>query len=753
MPTLLVLNGREARTAAAVFDRLFPADEHSPAASDIGVVAYLDRALAGPYRDDVEIYRLGLGALDDAAERCCGRRFHDCAAEQRDELLEALEQGEIDDFEVPRQQAFFELLQRHLREGLFADPLHGGNREKLGWRFLEHPGVWLSSTAEEQLSAEPATRGGVIQSIEDLGPSLEKAAAAAPEMPGFDPQRGAAAPSEAADVVLVGLGAVGGLVAPILARAGLRVVALEAGPYRTAEDYVPDELRSAHYCRGEMGDKFAAEIPRWRRNVGEPTTAATFSLGRMVNGVGGSTIRYAGWLRRFHPHHFRHLSHVLERFGEEVLPEEATLADWPLTYEELEPYYTQVEYTVGVAGDDRENPFPPRSAPFPMPPLRRFRAGEAFRECCERLALHPHTVPAGVNSVPYNGLPETSYSAWSAGVGFGPFANDRWNPSLTSVPEALASGNLDLRTHCRAVRIVTDRRGRAGGVEYIDANGERRVQRAGTVILSAYTFEIVRLLLLSRDDRHLDGLGNNTGQLGRHFMAKMFSDVHGLIPGTVFNKHTGLAAQAVVVDDFLAEDLDYRELGFVGGTTLGCESQFQPIFISREPVPPDVRPWGKPYKDHLRQWQDQLAVRIQPDTLSYRSNFLDLDPHHRDRSGLGLPVLRITYDLRDNEQRLAAWAEDRATEILRQMGATKTWPGSRFTGVMSSHDLGGARMGHDPATSVVDPDLRVHDTPGLYVFGGATFPTCPGINPMLTIWAVCARAAERLAERLGAGQE
>ncbi|MBA2240553.1 MAG: hypothetical protein H0W09_04820, partial [Solirubrobacterales bacterium] len=147
------------------------------------------------------------------------------------------------------------------------------------------------------------------------------------------------------------------------------------------------------------------------------------------------------------------------------------------------------------------------------------------------------------------------------------------------------------------------------------------------------------------------------------------------------------------------------------------------------------------------------AVRLQPDALPYDDNFLELDPRHRDRSGLGLPVLRITYDLQQNEHRMSEFMEGKAEEILREMGATKTWRGPRFGGVMSSHELGGCRMGEDPRGSVVDPALRVHDTPGLYVFSGAVFPTCHGVNPTLTMWALCYRAAEQLVDRLQRSEE
>jgi gluconate 2-dehydrogenase alpha chain len=224
-------------------------------------------------------------------------------------------------------------------------------------------------------------------------------------------------------------------------------------------------------------------------------------------------------------------------------------------------------------------------------------------------------------------------------------------------------------------------------------------------------------------------------------------------PDTVFNAHTGPAAQMWGLDDFVAADFDSAAHGFVGGATPNIENQRLPIQISRESLPPDVRRWGQEYKDHIRRWQHIAAVRLQPDTLPYHANFLGLDARYRDKSGLGLPVLRITYDLQENEHRMSDFMEARAEDILREMGATKTWRGPRFGGVLSSHELGGCRMGEDPAASVVGPDLGVHDTPGLYVFGTAVFPTCHGVNPTLTMWALCYRAAEGLVRRLRRGEE
>jgi gluconate 2-dehydrogenase alpha chain len=739
----VALTQAEADTLTAVLERLFPADENGPGATEIGVLEYIDRALGGAYTGLRNIYRLGLFAIEQASRARFQVGFSQASFEQQDALLAELEEGTLAKFDALAPKHFFELVRAHLQEGLFSDPWYGGNRNKTGWKALGYPGVWLENSAEENLSPEPVDKGGVIQSLADV--ELPKADSLT--ISNYDPQRGSLDPAPDADVVLVGAGSVGSMIAPILAKSGLKVIALEPGPFRTRFDYLPDELGAAYYCRATMGPKFANEIPRWRRNEGDPTTEATFSLGRMMNSVGGSIIHYGAWLRRFHPHHFRTLSYVRERWGTKMLPPGCKLCDWAVSYEELEPFYTRLEHEIGVAGDE-SNPFLSRSKPLPMPPMPPFRLGNFFSEATRKLGLHPHPVAVGVNTIPYRGRPATSNSAWSNG--FGSWTGDKWDPSLTAIPEALATGNFDLRTSCRVIRILTDRDGHANGVEYIDPLGHRKIQRARTVILSAYTFENLRLLFLSGDGLHPDGLGNNRQQLGRYFMTKMFAHVDGFFPEINFNRHTGPAAQGVVLDDFVAAGFNSLQHGFIGGATLGAEQQFLPIQISREALPQNVRRWGKPYKDHIRQWQHFGVVRIQPDTLSYDNNFVDIDPHHRDKSGLGMPVLRITYDMRANEQRLAAWMEDKAQEILREMGATSTWCGPRFTGVGSSHDFGGARMGEHPGSSVVDLQLQVHDTPGLYVFSGAVFPTCPGINPTLTLLAVCVRAAEQLVEKLRA---
>ena len=335
---VVTLNAYEARTASALFERLFPADATGPGADEIGVLDYVDRALAGAEKDKAETYRVGLATLDRVARERHGAPFADCGREQQDGLISGLSEESLPNFGTPPQRSLFELLRAHLQEGIFADPAYGGNRGKLGWRFLGHTGVWFENSAEENLSEEPVTKGGEIRALADVGYSPDGSPREPAGIPGYDPQRGAEPPSGPADVVLVGVGATGALAASVLARAGLSVVGLEAGPWRTGRDFVPDELGSAYYCRGSMGEKFLSEVPRWRTREGGSTRQAGFTLGRMMNGVGGSVVHWGGALRRNHPHHFKYLTHVRESFGEDVLPEGNTLADWPVSYDDLEPY-------------------------------------------------------------------------------------------------------------------------------------------------------------------------------------------------------------------------------------------------------------------------------------------------------------------------------------------------------------------------------------------------------------------------------
>jgi gluconate 2-dehydrogenase alpha chain len=550
------------------------------------------------------------------------------------------------------------------------------------------------------------------------------------------------------DVCIVGMGAAGATAAYVLAEAGLRVLVLEAGRDLDQRDARPDELMAA-YARGGYGPKFNQELQTWRPRPDAEAVPATYSLGKMVNGVGGSTQIYGTWMRRYQPHDFQIRSTTVARYGEAAIPTGANVVDWPLTYDDLEPYYGRVERIMGVGGvpgNVRGQPVPDgnpfegfRSGPLPLPPPRRTPTGELFTAAARRLGYHPFPVPATINAEPFDGRPACTYCGWCT---FYVCHNDSKTTAGNSFARrALASGRVELRTGCRVVGINRQPDGRVASLEYLDPDG--RVQRAsaGRFVLAGYTFENVRLLLTS-------GVGNERGQVGRYFMTKMYCSVLGLFPGQRLNRFVAPAACGDIMDDFVGDNFDHTGLGFVRGATISCEEQLQPIGASRMALPPGVPSWGRAYKAHLLEnWNSIADLRIQPETLPYEDTFLDLDPRVRDRSGLGMPVVRITWDIHENERRLIDFAEEKTRRILEEMGAARVWTGGRFTGAGSAHDLGGCRMGTDPASSVVDTTLRVWETPNLYVYGGAVFPSGGGINPTLTIQALVWRAAEELARR------
>ncbi|MBA3516535.1 MAG: GMC family oxidoreductase [Rhizobiales bacterium] len=562
------------------------------------------------------------------------------------------------------------------------------------------------------------------------------------------------------DVCIVGLGAAGATAAYALTKAGMRVVAIEAGPHRTKDEYRRDEITESVFQRARLGPKFNQELPTWRLAEGQPTGPALYSLGKMNNGVGG-TVVYSAWLRRYLPGDFKIRTNTIARYGEDAIPPATSVVDWPIGYDDLEPYYTAVEQITGVAGIpgnirgepvEGGNPYEGyRSEGYPLPPLRTAGLSELFRQTALAAGYHPYPVPAGINSVPFDGRPACTYCGFNAF--YGCHIDAKSTVDLTFVKRALATGNLDIRTESRVLRITTDERGQASGVDYLDRGGSFQHLAAPIVILAAYTFENVRLLLLSNSERFPAGLANGHGQVGKYFTPKQLPRVLGILPGRTVNRFTGPSAQGMLIDDFLSDNFDHTGLGFIRGASLGVIQQTQPILAAKDTLPPDVPAWGRGYKEHLvRNWNSIFAIEAQPEGLMYDANFLDLDPVVRDRSGLGLPVIRITFQQYPNELKVIDYVRKRSVELLRQMGVEKIWTGPTLTGVSSSHDLGGLRMGTDEATSVVDADLRTHEVPNLYVMSGAVFPSCPGINPTLTIQALSWRAADGIAAEWSRGR-
>ncbi len=709
---------------------LAPASGGHPDGVEIGAAGYIERALATVYAHYLPEYRAVLAAL-------AGAGWAGADEAQRTSLVRRLEAGDLPGLPANPDRTCFDLIQRHVREGLFSDPVHGGNVDFRGWDMVGFRGAQFGYRAEEQGIDRVVDRPP--QSVSDLSKSARLLGVPA----------GGTLGGPEADVVIVGGGWVGSIMAHRLTRRGLRVVILEAGGARTGREHAMDEL-SATAFRNRGGDaKFNDEVPTWRRNDTEPARRAVMSQG-LETALGGNSIAWGAVAMRFYEEDFRVRSATIEKYGEGRIPQGSSLADWPMSYADLAPYYDEAEVLLGVSGQAGNradpsrslgNPFEgPRSGPYPLPPLRTSGLGNLFADAARAEGYHPFPLPAAILSAPYKGRHACTYCSFCSR--FGCHVDAKASAQNTVLPVALATGLLRIETGARVTRVVTDDAGRAIGVDYVDADGQARFQGGGTVVVATYAFENTRLLLLSATRRHARGLGNEAGQLGLSYMTRQQPSVYGVFDQHILNRFIGPTAQAMAIADLSGDHFDHSNLDFIRGGRIAVFNQYLPIEASGV-LPPDVPRWGKEWIEFFRHAYNRTAMLfIDPEILPYASNRLDLDPNVTDRTGR--PVIRITFDIGENERRLIAFMQDKAEALARRMGATRTWRRPPLTGPISTHDVGGTRMGNDPAASVTDGFGRVHDTPGLVVVGGSSFVSLPPVNPALTILALAMRAADAI---------
>ena len=551
-----------------------------------------------------------------------------------------------------------------------------------------------------------------------------------------------------ADVCLVGVGAVGGILAKQLASAGLKVVGFERGPEPRQSDYAPrDSIR------------FIARADRldWVRH--EPTTTRSRKDAEAdlryrtspLNVLGGALLHWTGQASRYMPGDFKvHTNEIVNGGAERARADLAgyDVVDWPIGYDDLEPYYEKFEWEFGVSGRAGANPFAgPRKRGYPLLPLRRSARMELFADACRKLGYHAYDSPAGILShsykppAPYDTrIPERPACVYCGHCNFyGCHVHAKAATLYTAIPVAVATGNFDLRTNCKVFRIDVDRRGNAAGVRYFDPDGTVRKQRARVVILGAFVFETVRLLLLSktRARRFAKGLANSSGLIGKYILAHGDVRAYGLFDDFIVNGFIGPGSAAVRVDDFNGDNFDHTDLGFIRGGTIGTSGEGTPV-SRMDVVPPDVARWGKAYKEYFaRYYTRTFDLNIQPETLPHEDNVVDLDPQAKDAWGMPLP--RVTFDFHQNEHRLHRFMAQIGEKIMRATGASKVWTGEKER---PNRWAGGARMGSDPARSVVNGWCQTHDVPNLFIVGAPVFPTLAGYPPTATIAALSYRTAE-----------
>jgi gluconate 2-dehydrogenase alpha chain len=556
---------------------------------------------------------------------------------------------------------------------------------------------------------------------------------------------------EKKDVVIVGYGAAGGPASVELARAGYSVVALEKGPHLTTKrDFAQNQLDTLRWVvRDGMIPGFDKLPFTFREDENEEAEPSDYLMASLV---GGASVHWSGQSWRFFEDDFRVRSTVEELYGQERLryleEDGAAIEDWPISYDEVEPYYERVETHVGIGGwpgniqgqirpvnPQEGNPFEaPRQNDYPFRPLRDNATNLTYRYGALELGLHPFHVPTAILTRPYLSpygvsRPPCTYCTFCTGHGC-------WNGSksdtlVSLLPAAEATGNFELRPNCQVIRVNRDN-GRAVSVDYVDTRtGEEHSQPGDIFILSAYSYQNVRLLLHS-------GVNGN-GQVGRYFMTRSSPSVHATFDDRYLNGYNGPAVQRQGLDNYNGEVAFEEKLGlpedefFVRGAFMGSPSQRNPL-ESYDIVPPGVPTWGAAYKTYLKTYLNRfISLQLLTEPLPYQSGYIDLDPTYRD--AYGVPGARVTRRIGENERRMGRFIHQKGVEILRAAGASRIWGDPEVQAIPSmTHDTGGCRMGEDPERSVTNRYCQMWELPNVFIGGGAVFPTMAGKNPTQTIW-------------------
>lgn len=551
------------------------------------------------------------------------------------------------------------------------------------------------------------------------------------------------------DVVIVGMGATGGVAALPLTNAGLKVVGLEAGGWLSPRDFAPDELRNGPRNWPQSIQKAAQEAPTVRPSSDKKAKQGGHP---MMNAVGGTSMHYWAQSWRLNPWDFNVVTETRNRYGVDRIPSGSTVEDWPFGYDELEPYYEKVEYTIGVSGQAGNlqgkkisggNIFEgERRRDYPMKPLRSSPFTKLMDTAARGLNWDPFQGPAAITTELFDGRPPCQYHGFCNKGGC--HVQAKSSTAVTVVPKAIDTGNLEVVTFARVTEIVVDDSGRVSGVNYLKGS-ENFFQPADVVLLASYAYENVRLLQLSKSPAFPNGLANNSGQVGRHY----FSHHQGAPVTALFERDLhnwyGLPAQGVAIDNWADDNFDHSQLNFIGGANLWVHTDRRPISAAKmSTFGKTSSAWGSDWKSFIMKNADRTnTAYIQKTTLPYESNFLDLDPVVKD--SIGLPVTRITAQYHENEKRIAAYAQNKMEQWYKEAGAIEVIKhGLGHVMEASTHAYGGARMGLNAETNVVNQWGFAHEVPNLGVLGAAVMGTSGSRNPTLTAQALAWRTAEHL---------
>jgi len=566
------------------------------------------------------------------------------------------------------------------------------------------------------------------------------------------------------DVVIIGFGWTGSILAEELTRDGtLQVVAIERGAWRdTSSDfpvtYAQDELR--YHIRHDLFLRPAQETLTMR-NKEDQTALPIRTWGSFMppNGVGGAGVHWNAEFWRFLPSDFVLRTHLTERYGAGMIPQEMTIQDWGVTYEDLEPYYSQFELLCGTSGKAGNlkgekqkggNPYEgPRSIEYPTPPQPQPYGPALFADAARNMGYEPFPQPSGNLSIGYTNplgvtLGPCTYCGYCEWFGCGNYS--KASPQTTLIPVVVRRDNFELRTLSEVTKINLDGTGkRATGVTYVDSTGEEWEQPADVVLLCAFQLFNVRMLLIS-------GIGTpynpqtGEGVIGRNYSYQVTSSVSAWYDGKNFNPFVASGAIGMCIDDYNGDNFDHSGLGFVGGGYMGAVmTNGRPIQSQSRVVPPGTPSWGAQWKKAVADnYLSSYDFVTHGSCYSYRQNHLDLDPTYTD--WLGRKLMRLTFDFHPNELKMSEYITNKLADIVkttspRQM-SVKPRKGPYDASVyQTTHTCGGAIMGADPKTSAVNRYLQSWDVSNLFVIGASAFPQNAGYNPTGTVGALALWAA------------
>lgn len=712
-----VLSAAQYKTLVALAERMVPAVDGLAGATQTNVAMFVDHMLSGLLANAKPMVVGALAELDATAKtrKPAFASFAAMPVAEQNAVLKASEKKD-----------WFGLLLTFVRFGYVCDPAQGGNAGMLGWKTIavEHQPTWQPPFGfyDREANAKAPTDGPRMQPL-----------TIAPQ-PSGTPSR-TFKPTDEVDVVIVGSGAAGGSVAWELANAGVNVLVLEAGPHRTEKDFTHDDTRI--FLQGEQLVDVSKTPQSFRENASTP--ARTVPPGDPFAGliyartVGGSSLHWTANFWRLHPLDFN------ERTTWGAIPG-SSFVDWPITYADLEPWYTRAERVLGVSGDHTKNPFEgPRSSPYPLPPIPVKSSGVLFDKGARKLGLHPFPSPMAILSRKYgNRVPCQNCGAC---LGFGCEYGAKGGSMAVTLRQAVASGRCEVRANAFVRKLEVNAQGRATGVVYFDGNGKEVFQRAKCVVVSANGSETPRLLLNSKSAKFPNGLANSSGMVGKNLMFNTYVEANGVFD-EVLNEFKGPQVTRALWDHYAAD----HKRGFYGGGGLDARyGVISPMIGTTMVVNPKQPQWGESYMRALhRNYPRFMVVSSHGTSIPMPTNTIDIDPKLKDV--WGVPSIRATYTDHPDDLKFATFQQNVAKQILEAAGARETWNSPVTPAVGAVHLLGTARMGKKADSSVVDEHNRAHDVRNLFVVDGSSLVTSTRGQPTGTIFALGFRAGAYIAQ-------